>query len=185
MKQIFKTTVLLALLFSSISIMNTQESFALKEIRSTTADMARSADGVVLANCVKSEAKIDEDTGLIFTYTTFKVDERLKGEYGDEIVLRIIGGTVGDKTISSPFLPSFTQNEDVILILGPNNTKGYPVLKSLSRGILRVETDDTGTKYVATPVDGLEIIDSKTNQRAAGNDKVNLDNFIYSLNEVM
>ena len=100
-------------------------------------------------------------------------------------MLRIVGGTVGDKTISSPYLPRFTQNEEVILMLGPNNTKGYPVLKSVSRGIIRVDTDDTGTKYIATPVDGLEIIDSKTNQRTVNNNKINLDDFIYSINEVM
>ena len=185
MKQLFKTTVLLTLFFSSIVMISSDNSYALKEIRSTTADLARTADGVVLANCVKSEARIDEDTGLIFTYTTFKVDERLKGEYGDEIVLRIIGGTVGDKTVSSPYLPQFTQNEDVVLFLGPNNTKGYPVLKSLSRGIVRVETDESGAKYVVTPVDGLEIIDSKTHERSVNGNKLMLDDFIYSINEVM
>ena len=185
MKQLFKTTVLLTMFFSSIAMISSDNSYALKEIRSTTADLARTADGVVLANCVKSEAKIDEDTGLIFTYTTFKVDERLKGEYGEEIVLRIVGGTVGDKTVSSPYLPQFKQNEEVILFLGPDNTKGYPVLKSLSRGIVRIEADDTGTKYVTTPVDGLEIIDSKTSERAVSGNKLKLDDFIYSINEVM
>ena len=185
MKQLFNTALLFTLFFSSIVMLSSESSYALKEIRSTTADLARSADGVVLADCVKSESRIDEDTGLIFTYTTFRVNEKLKGEYGDEIVLRIVGGTVGDKTISSPYLPRFTQNEEVILMLGPNNTKGYPVLKSVSRGIIRVETDDTGTKYIATPVDGLEIIDSKTNQRAANDNRINLDDFIYSINEVM
>ena len=185
MKQLFKTAVLLTLFFSSVVMVSSDNSYALKELRSTTADLARSANGVVLANCVKSEARIDEDTGLIFTYTTFKVDERLKGEYGEEIVLRIVGGTVGDKTVSSPYLPQFTQNEDVILFLGPDNTKGYPVLKSLSRGIVRIEADDSGAKYVITPVDGLEIIDSKTNQRAISGNKLKLDDFIYSINEVM
>ncbi len=185
MKQLFKTTVLLTIFFSSIVMISSENSYALKEIRSTTADLARTADGVVLANCVKSEARIDEDTGLIFTYTTFKVDERLKGEYGEEIVLRIIGGTVGDKTVSSPYLPQFTQNEDVILFLGPDNTKGYPVLKSLSRGIVRIETDDTGARYVTTPVDGLVIMDSKTSERAVNGNKLKLDDFIYSINEVM
>jgi len=82
-------------------------------------------------------------------------------------------------------LPKFTPNEDVILFLGPDNTKGYPVLKSISRGILRVETDDTGTKYVTTPVDGLEITNSATNERSVNENKVNLDDFIYSINEVM
>jgi len=185
MRQLFKTAVLLTLFFSSIMLGSSDNSYALKEIRSTTADLARTADGVVLANCVKSEARIDEDTGLIFTYTTFKVDERLKGEYGDEIVLRIVGGTVGEKTVSSPYLPKFTANEDVILMLGPDNTKGYPVLKSISRGILRIETDESGAKYIATPVDGLEIINSKTNQRVVNGNKVNLDDFINSINEVM
>lgn len=185
MKKLFKTTVLLTLFFSSIVLISSENSYALKEIRSSTADLARSAYGMVVANCVKSEARIDEDTGLIFTYTTFRVDESIKGEYGDEIVLRIVGGTVGDTTVSSPYLPNFTPNEDVILILGPYNTKGYPVLKSMSRGILRVETDESGTRYVATPVDGLEIIDPATNKRSVNQNKVKLDDFIYSVNEVL
>ena len=185
MRQLFKTAVLLTLFFSSIVMFSSENSYALKEIKSSTADLARSAYGMVLANCVKNEARIDENTGLIFTYTTFKVDESLKGEYGDEIVLRIVGGTVGDTTVSSPYLPNFTPNEDVILILGPYNTKGYPVLKSMSGGILRVETDNTGTKYVTTPVDGLDIIDPATNQRSVNYNKVKLDDFIYSINEVL
>jgi len=185
MKQLFKTAVLLTLFFSSIAMFSSENSYALKEIRSSTADLARSAYGMVLANCVKSEARIDVNTGLIFTYTTFRVDERLKGEYGEQLVLRIVGGTVGDKTVSSPYLPRFTANEDVILILGPNNTKGYPVLKSMSRGILRVETDDKGTRYVATPIDGLDIIDPATHERSVSDNKVKLDDFIYSINEVL
>ena len=185
MKQLFKLSMLLTLFFSSIVMIGSENSFALKEIRYSTADLARSAYGMVLANCVKSEAKIDENTGLIFTYTTFRVDEKLKGEYGDEIVLRIVGGTVGDTTISSPYLPNFTPNEDVILILGPYNTKGYPVLKSMSRGILRVEADDTGTRYVVTPVDGLDILDPATNERSVSNNKVKLDDFIHSVNEIL
>ena len=185
MKKILKNTTLFILLFASIFFVNSYSSFAMREIQSTTSDVARTSNGVVLATCVKSEAKIDEDTGLIFTYTTFKVDEKLKGEYDDEIVLRIIGGTVGDKTISSPYLPKFNQNEDVILFLGPNNTKGYPVLKSIFNGIYRVETDETGAKYISTPVNGLEIMDSKTHQRAINSNKVSLDDFIYSINEVL
>ena len=65
MKQLFKTALILTLFFSSIVMLSSESSYALKEIRSTTADLARSADGVVLADCVKSESRIDEDTGLI------------------------------------------------------------------------------------------------------------------------
>ena len=185
MKQLFKATVLLTLFFSSISVVSTENTYALKELRSTTGDLARSAYGMVVANCVKNEARMDEDTGLIFTYTTFRVNESIKGEYGDEIVLRIVGGTVGDTTISSPYLPNFTPDEEVVLILGPKNTKGYPVLKSMSRGILRIERDDSGTRYVTSPVDGLEIMDPATNERSANQNKVKLDDFIYSVNEVL
>lgn len=185
MKKFFFKHISFCLILIGFLFLTAANSFALREIKSTTHDLARSSDGVVLATCLTSEAKIDEDTGLIFTYTTFRVDESIKGEYGEKVVLRIVGGTVGDMSVSSPYLPVFTQNDEVILFLGPYNTKGYPVLQSIQEGIYSVETDDSGVKYVSKPVSGLDIIDPETHRRVTGDGKVKLDDFIYSINEVM
>lgn len=175
-------TTFLVLLFS-IFLFNINNSEALKELNISTPDLARSSTDIVVAKCISSEARVDEKTGLIFTYTTFKINENLKGKYGDELVLRIVGGTVGDRTVSSPFLPTFKVNEEVVLFVGPKNAEGYPVLNSFTNGIYRVSSTDTGTKVINTSVSGLELYNDGTNQRKNNNSIITLDDFIYSLNQ--
>ena len=185
MTKIFTTITLSFFLMFSLLFFGSTESFALREILRSPEEMAKSSEDIVVANCVKSEVKKDENTGFIFTYTTFKVNESLKGEYGDEIVLRTIGGTVGDMTVSSPDSPTFQPNEEVVLFLGPKNTKGYPVLKSINNGIYRISTDEVGAKVVMTPVGDMQIINSKTNSKDENSSKVYLDDFIHTITQSM
>ena len=173
------------ILFITLSLVHVKDSYGLKELNISTPDLARSSADIVVAKCVSTEAKLDEKTGFIFTYTTFEIDESLKGKYGNELILRIVGGTVGDKTLSSPFLPRFEPNEEVVLLLGPKNSAGYPVLQSVNKGIYRVHTTDSGAKVISTPVNGLELINSTTNQRINGNNTLSLDDFIYSINQTL
>ena len=181
----FKYIAAFLVLFFSIFLFNINNSEALKEINISTHDLARSSTDIVLAKCISSEARQDKPGGLVFTYTTFSIDESLKGKYGEELVLRTVGGTVGDKTVSSPFIPKFELNEEVVLFLGPRNSEGYPVLQSINKGIYRVGTDINGTKIISTPVNGFNLIKSGTNQRIIGNDKLTLDDFIYSINQTL
>ena len=176
---------IILILFISILYVNSDISHALKEINISTPDLARSSTDIVVAKCVSSEAKLDQKTGFIFTYITFEIDESLKGKYGDELVLRIVGGTVGNKTMSSPFIPSFKPNEEVVLFLGPKNTDGYPLLKSLNKGIIRVTTDSSGSKIVSSSVSDLPLYNSRTDQRLRGSTKITLDDFIYSIQNVL
>ena len=174
----------LIVLTFTLAAININSSHAHRELNTSTPELARSSTDIVVAKCVSSETKLDDETGMIFTYTTFKIDENLKGKYGDEIVLRTVGGTVGDITVSSPFIPTFKQGEEVVLFLGPRNVNGYPVIQSISKGIYRVKSIN-GTKTIATPVNDLEIINSRTNQRMIQNSNILLDDFIYSLNGIL
>lgn len=176
---------LVMIIFVALSLVNVKDSFGLKELNVSTGDLARSSADIVVAKCVSTEAILDEETGFIFTRITFQIEESLKGKYGDNLVLRIVGGTVGDKTVSSPFLPSFKPNEEVVLMLGPENSAGYPVLQSINKGVYRVHTTDSGARVISTPVSGLELINSATNQRIKGSSAISLDDFIYSINEVL
>ena len=181
----FKYIATFLVLFISIFLFNINKSEALKELNISTPDLARTSTDIVVAKCVSSEARLERDNGLIFTYITFSIDESLKGKYGEELVLRIVGGTVGDRTVSSPFLPKFELNEEVVLFLGPRNSKGFPVIQSVNKGIYRINRTKNGTKVVTTPVKGLTLSDSITNQRINGNNELLLDDFIYSINEIL
>ena len=88
----FLGLIILTFALTAVSI---NSSFALKELNIPTPDLARSSVDIVVAKCISSEAKQEKDNGLIFTYVTFSIDESLKGKYGEELVLRIVGGTVG------------------------------------------------------------------------------------------
>ena len=165
MKNSFFALSLAVFLAYSFLILGCTKSYATREIKMDATELARNSADVVVAKCVSSETKKDENTGLIFTYTTFKIDESLKGEYGDEIVLRIIGGTVGDTTINAPDAPRFSPDEEVVLFLGPKNTKGYPVLKSIYSGVYRISTDESGAKLVTQPAGALNKADPDTESR--------------------
>ena len=177
--------ILVMIIFVALSLVKVNDSFGLKELNVSTADLARSSTDIVVAKCVSTEAITDEKTGFIFTNITFQIEESLKGKYGDNLVLRFVGGTVGDKTVSSPYLPRFEQNEEVVLLLGPENSAGYPVLQSVNKGVYRIQTTDSGTRVISTPVNGLELINTATNQRIKGTNTLSLDDFIYSINEAL
>ena len=185
MNNISNVITLIYLVMSAFFIIGYVESHAFREIQRQPDELAKTSKDVVVANCIKSEVKQDENTGFIFTYTTFKVTESLKGEYGDEIVLRIIGGTMGDITVKASGTPAFEPNEDVILFLGPKNTMGYPVLQSVQNGVYRIGTDQSGKKIVTTPVGDLEIINSQTNQRIENTNRIYLDDFIHTISQSM
>ena len=59
------------------------------------------------------------------------------------------------------------------------------MIKSINNGIYRIKNTENGNKVVTTPVKGLTISDSKTNQRINGKNELLLDDFIYSINEIL
>ncbi len=62
----------------------------------TVEQLARSSEFVFRGEVVGTEARWDDLHSAIHTYITFRVDERVSGEYvGAHIVLRFLGGAVG------------------------------------------------------------------------------------------
>ena len=167
---------ILVLIFSAAYTHKVQ---AFRELPADTDELARSSEDVVVAKCVKSEVREEENTGFIFTYTTFRVDESLKGQYGDEIVIRVIGGDTADTQIKVPDAPRFNPDEEVVLFLGPRNSKGYPVIKSTRNGVFRIKTDEEGRKVVSRS--SAVSAGGDTSSRASVGSKVYLDDFLNSI----
>ncbi len=159
------------------------KSYATREFSNSTLEMARKSEHVVVAKCISSKSSWDEKHKFIFTYTTFSVEEVVKGEtVGDDITLRIIGGQVGDTRVDVPDKPEFLQEEEVILFLGPKNPDGYPTLSSLEKGVLRLKVDEvSGEKIVTTPVTGIKILIKDTENPAPSENGVLLEDLIYSI----
>ncbi|MGH7790816.1 MAG: hypothetical protein ACREOB_00735, partial [Thermodesulfobacteriota bacterium] len=171
------------IVFACMFSFGCSKSYATREFSDSTLEIARNSEHIVVAKCISSKSNWDENQRFIFTYTTFSVEEVVKGEtVGDDITLRIIGGQVGNTKVDVPDRPEFLQDEEVILFLGPKNADGYPTLSSLKKGVLRLELNEiSGEKVVATPVTGIKILRKDSESPAPSESGVLLEDLVYSL----
>ncbi len=168
---------------------NCSKSLAYREVPTDTLDIARNSDYIVVAKCTSSVSKWNDQKTLIFTYTTFSINQNImKNSLEKEITLRILGGQVDDKKLTGPDIPNFTEGEEVILFLSSKNKYGFYNLKSIRDGVLRIQIDEkAGDKIVITKTTGIDMYDRNTNKtlKTKAQDGVSLENFIFSLRKAI
>jgi len=107
--------------------------------RLSVAQMTHAAKRIVRARCLANSTAWD--TGEIWTFTTFEVEENWKGAPHDkQIAVRLLGGTVGGLTSSVSGVPRFVNGEEAILFLEPT-TRGDFSIVSWMQGTFRVRRD--------------------------------------------
>lgn len=170
-------------------LINCSKSYATRELQETTLDIARNSENIVVAKCISSESRWNEQGSLIFTYVTFQVQDTVHGEMKDEnLTLRFLGGRVGDTVQYVADMPEFYESEEVMLFLGPKNRSGYQTLSSIQSGVLRVKTDsETGNRLITTPTTGIPMYKEDTNKSISSpyNNEVLLGDLIYSLKKAI
>lgn len=180
--------IMLIISFGTFFI-NCSKSYATRELGETILDIARSSDNIVVAKCISAESKWNEQGSLIYTYITFQVQDNVKGETKEEnLTLRFLGGRVGDTVQSVPDIPQFSENEEVLLFLGPKNRSGYQTLSSIQNGVLRIKTDSkTGKKFITTPTTGIRLYKRNTDEPMSTpySNGVLLEDFNYSLKKAI
>lgn len=181
--------LLLIVFVLGIYFLNFPKSYATRELQESNLDVAKRSEAIVVARCISSEYKWNDEGTLIFTYVTFKIEDTIDGENLDELLtLRLIGGQVGDVVQTVPDLPKFNEEGEVVLFLGPKNKDGYQTLTSLKNGVLQIQTDkNTGQKIVTTPTSGIEIYKENTKRGISLNQEngVLLEDMIYSLKKAL
>jgi hypothetical protein len=98
----------------------------------------------------------------IRTVVTFHVERTLKGESGDSVSLRQLGGTVAGRTLQIVGLPQFKVGDRRILFVADNGRAFSPFV-ALGHGVYRLRTDAaTGREYVTrdngTPLGSIDEI---------------------------
>ena len=180
---------IVSMIFLGTFFINCSKSYATRELEETSLDIARSSDNIVVAKCISAESKWNEQGSLIYTYVTFQVQDDVKGETKEgNLTLRFLGGRVGDTVQTVPDMPQFSENEEVMLFLGPKNRSGYQTLSSIQKGVLRIKTDsETGKKLITTPTTGIRIYKKNTDKSISSPDEngVLLEDFNYSLQKAI
>ena len=182
----YKINILFLITLLSISFAGCDKSHATREINNSLQASAKESENIVLAECTGNKTE-QTKSGLIFTVTTFSVEQVIKGTMEeDSFSVRILGGQKDDMNVNLPDRPEFSENEQVVLFLENKSADGNYIIQSFTDGIYRVSYDEeTGVRYITSAVDNVKVFNSSTGKRIEGDEKIALDNFIYSVQRLL
>ena len=77
---------------------------------------------------VRSDLEQYQGHSIVYTYVTIQVLDTVKGQPGDTVELRILGGTVGDLTMEIPGVPKFKTGERDLFFIQGNGSAFCPLV---------------------------------------------------------
>ena len=88
----------------------------------------------------------DPQTGLLVTFTTFRVDDALKGDVGGTYTVKQMGGTdsATGMTFRTMGMPSYTMGQSYVVFMHGVSSAGFTSPVGLSQGRFQVVDGDTG-----------------------------------------
>jgi len=93
---------------------------------------------------------VERNTGGIKTRVTLAVEDSLKGEVGQTVIITQPGGTGGKVEMAVPEAATFERGEEVVVFLWTRSNGEHTVL-GLFQGKLPVASDAKGRKFVYLP----------------------------------
>jgi hypothetical protein len=83
----------------------------------------------------------------IVSYVTFKVNDAFKGNPGEQITLRMLGGTVNGQTMEVSDAPKFKKGDRDVLFVENNGTQFIPLV-GIMHGRFHVKQDSSGRDVI-------------------------------------
>jgi hypothetical protein len=115
--------------------------------RMSLPDLSRAAHTIVRARCVANSTRWD--TGEIWTFTTFDVEEIWKGSAPAQIIVRLLGGKSGNLTSTVSGVPRFSPGEELVLFLERTPAQDFSIV-SWVQGTFRIGRDRTTDEEIVT-----------------------------------
>lgn len=129
-------------------------------------ELVTEADTIVRGTVTKVECvEVESSRGpAVHTLVTLSVERALKGSPGESVTLRLLGGSVGKRTLKVDGLPQFRVGERTVVFFANNNRTMCPVIGA-RHGRYRIERDAAG---------GAEVIARDNGRPLASLDEVPL-----------
>lgn len=93
---------------------------------------------------IENHSERDKQTGSIVTYSTFEVQDVLKGEVGSTHTIKQIGGKLEGETHQTTGVPTFTVGESYVLFLYGVSAAGFSSPVGLEQGKFNIIPVSTG-----------------------------------------
>ena len=106
------------------------------------------ATTVIHGTCIGNRSDRDPQTGMIVTYTTFQVQDVLKGQAGFTHIIKQIGGDLPDGSLKYKVqgVPTFKVGENYVVFLYGVSSAGFSSPVGLGQGRFNVVIDETGAQ---------------------------------------
>lgn len=172
----------LVLLISLICLLGSAQS-----ISATTAivppddDLIVGARVIVRAKVLSIESGLDEQQGRIFTYVKLKVQEVLKGEITErKIVIKELGGRVGDRISVVYGNPEFALGEQVLLYLDTWKDGSLRTYQMFLGKFSIVKDEASGHEFAVRPAgdEHVEVLPSRKGQQGAITNRMEISAYI-------
>jgi hypothetical protein len=124
----------------------------------TLAQRTQKAEVIVIAEVTSISSAWNDQETLIFTYIELRVVEKIKGNFqGNQLVLRHLGGVVGNVESRVSGMPQFARNEKVLVFLaGIPNSSFFAVMDWLE-GKKNIQRDVAGREVIRVGTGGEKI----------------------------
>ncbi len=121
-------------------------------------ELVEGSSRIVVATVVSNESRWDDERARIYTYTTIRVEEHLKGSgaAGDTLVIRTLGGAVGEIGLHIEGAPVFRPQDREVLFLSPIGGRPELNVTGWNQGRFGFRTDPrTGQELVGRSLTGV------------------------------
>jgi hypothetical protein len=122
--------------------------------------LVQRADLIVQGQVQSVSSQWDQQRRLVFTYVSIRVDEPLKGERRQSVLIRQIGGSVGTIEMSVAGAAQFKTGQKALVFLKRQDATTFQVV-GMNQGVYRIVEDSA-----VSNVSGMDLLDSKTGEIA-------------------
>lgn len=145
------------LLALGVSCLLILEAWAVTAVPMSLDELVEKADIIFVGTVIESRSAWNADRTRIYTKTTFRVEDYVKGSGGETLVVETHGGVVGEVGMMVPGTPLFKVGEKNLLFLtaggGTHHVLGW------AQGRFRVQADpQTGEQLVSRPLAGVSFV---------------------------
>lgn len=113
-------------------------------------NLTRAAHVIVHGRVVSVQPQWADGRRGVETIVRLQASDYLKGDFGNEILIRVPGGELGRYRSVLPGAPTFREGDEVVLFLGAS-PPSLPYVLGLSQGVFRLVQDPATGMTVVTP----------------------------------
>lgn len=142
-KFFYYSLIYISVYFLPVSIVQSQQ------IATNLKTLTKNSEVVLIGKVSKQESKWNENKSAIYTDVIIEVDEYLKGQRGEKsITVSHLGGEVGEVGELYTHIPTFKEQEEMVLFVKMNKNDGkYRVHNGDNGKIEIIENNNSKEKF--------------------------------------